>query len=192
MRSITKLLLAAPFAAMVACAPIYADGGYSAGYSAGYGTAGYGYDAYATGPELAYVEPGVEVVAGWDTPVFFVDDAFWFWDGGLWYRSAYWGGPRVYVRDVPTRITHIPRPQGYAHYRPSGPTRRIGVRGGAPGTVRPMPPGRGPMGPMRPTVAPGRPAIGPRPTQVRPVMRSVAPGRPAWGGGRAPRPRGRR
>jgi len=76
--------------------------------------------AYAatTAPALTSVAPGVEVVTDWGAPVFFADDFYWYLDGGLWYRSAYLGGPRIRVDVVPPVIARIPHPEVYAHYAP--------------------------------------------------------------------------
>ena len=71
---------------------------------------------------LANVAPGVDVVAG--TNVYFADDAYWYWDGGLWYRSAYWGGPRISVDVVPPVLARLSHPVIYPHFGA-----RIAVRG---------------------------------------------------------------
>ena len=74
---------------------------------------------------LAYVAPGVEVVTNWGYPAFFTDNFYWYFDGGVWYRAAYLGGPRVRVDVVPPVIARLPRPEGYAHYVPP---RTVAVR----------------------------------------------------------------
>ena len=71
-------------------------------------------------PSLAYVAPGVEVVADWDAPVFFADDFYWWLDGGLWYRSERLGGDRVLDRNVPPAIARLRNPEGYSHFHPGG------------------------------------------------------------------------
>lgn len=72
--------------------------------------------AYA-GPSLSYVAPGVEVVTDADAAVFFYDNFYWYWDGGLWYRSARFGGERVVVREAPRALLQIREPGRYVHYR---------------------------------------------------------------------------
>jgi len=67
-------------------------------------------------PTLAYVAPGVEVVADWDEPVFFADGFYWYLDGDIWYRSARLGGERVVVHDVPRAVARIHAPATYAHF----------------------------------------------------------------------------
>ena len=74
---------------------------------------------YVAGPDLVYVEPGLEVVAGYDFPVFFVDGAYWLWWGGFWYTSPYWNHGWRRDRVVPPRIRAIDRPERYAHVQPS-------------------------------------------------------------------------
>jgi hypothetical protein len=94
----------------------YADAGYSAGY---YGPT----TAVAVaGPDMVVVDgaPGVQVVAAdYDYPVFYSDNLYWRYDGGIWYSSRWhdrgWG--RNY--NVPVGVRGINRPEGYAHYRNS-------------------------------------------------------------------------
>nr|HEX4315964.1 hypothetical protein [Kofleriaceae bacterium] len=80
------------------------------------------------GTDLVEVQPGVEVIADYDEPIFFADDYYWVNRGGLWYRSGWYRGgweraePSVTVRG----IVH---PEGYAHYRPSGWAAHERVRG---------------------------------------------------------------
>ena len=71
----------------------------------------------APGPSLSYVAPGVEVVTDADYPVFFYDNFYWYWEGGLWYRSPRFGGPRVVVREAPRALVQIREPARYVHYR---------------------------------------------------------------------------
>lgn len=95
---------------------------------------------YVAGPDLVVVEPGVEVVAGFDYPVVFVDGAYWLWWGGYWYSSPYWNHGWRYRPDVPPHVRGIAHPERFAHYFPlqGHPIRR------APGySTRPTP-GYGP------------------------------------------------
>ncbi len=74
--------------------------------------------AYPVAANLAYVGPGVEVVADLDYPVFFADGFYWRWHGGYWWRSAYWDRGWVYATTVPVGVRGIVRPWGYAHFHP--------------------------------------------------------------------------
>ncbi len=90
-----------------------------------YGDADVGYTATYSTPTLAYVQPGVQVVADYDYPVFFADGAYWRYDSGYWARSPYWnrGWRRTY--NVPYAVRGIRNPLAYRHYHPRG---RIVVR----------------------------------------------------------------
>jgi hypothetical protein len=91
---------------------------------------------YVDGPDLVAVEPGVEVVAGYDYPVFFVDGLYWLWWDGFWYSSRYWNHGWGHQHVVPSRITGIHHPDHYSHFQPS---RTYSMRR-APGyTTRPTP-----------------------------------------------------
>ncbi|MGH9884287.1 MAG: hypothetical protein ACREBE_02085 [bacterium] len=80
-------------------------------------------------PSLAYVAPGVEVVADWDAPVVFADNFYWAFDGGVWYRSEHLGGPRIVVNAAPYAVMQIREPMRYAHYHaPAGVARRSAPR----------------------------------------------------------------
>src|SRR5262245_16565382 len=60
----------------------------------------------SVGGELALVEPGVWVVADYPHAVYFVDDAYWWWSDGVWYRSRRYDGGwvRVGLDVVPVRV----------------------------------------------------------------------------------------
>jgi len=77
-------------------------------YSASYGYAG---------PDMAYVAPGVQVIADYDYPVFFSDGFYWRYDAGYWYRSPYYDRGWIGVRDVPYGIRGVRDPWIYSHYR---------------------------------------------------------------------------
>lgn len=83
----------------------------------------------AYGPDLVYVAPGVQVIADYDVPVFFVDGFYWRWYGGGWYRSSYHTGGWVYASPPPA-LLRVPAPHTYVHYRPHGwvPRRNVVVR----------------------------------------------------------------
>jgi hypothetical protein len=78
-------------------------------------------------PELVYVSPGVYVVAEQDDPVFYSDNYYWRYDGGVWYRSSRWGGGWVVYNSRPARFHASFRPQAYV---------RVRARGNARGHVR--------------------------------------------------------
>jgi hypothetical protein len=100
-------------------------------YSASYGYAG---------PDMAYVGPGVQVIADYDYPVFFSDGFYWRNDGGYWYRSPYYDRGWVGVSTVPYGLRGVRDPWRYSHYR-AGATwngsrweggRAVTYRGGGP------------------------------------------------------------
>jgi hypothetical protein len=73
-----------------------------------------------TAPDLAYVAPGVQVIADYDEPIFFSDGFYWWQFGGVWYRSATYTGGWVRIAVPPAAIVHIDYPHRYRHYRPQG------------------------------------------------------------------------
>jgi hypothetical protein len=116
-------------AAVTGC---YATGdvGYSATYTATAST-----DGYAATPDLVTVQPGVQVVADYDEPVFFVDGFYWRFNDGYWYRSNnYYSGWYFYERP-PVAVLRIDRPYAYARYRPSGYVARRNVRYRPPAAI---------------------------------------------------------
>lgn len=79
--------------------------------------------------DLVEVQPGVEVVADYDYPVFYADNWYWWNRGGIWYRSGYYGGGWERAGWVSPRVYGIRNPGIYTHYRPNGYVRRgAGVR----------------------------------------------------------------
>ena len=78
-------------------------------------------------PELVYVSPGVYVVAEQDEPVFYSDNYYWRYQGGVWYRSDRWGGGWVVYHSRPARFHASFRPHAYV---------RVKARGRARGHVR--------------------------------------------------------
>lgn len=71
-------------------------------------------------PDLAYVAPGVQVIADYDEPIFYADGYYWRYYDDTWFRSAYYTGGWSYVDEPPIVITRIERPYRYQHYRPRG------------------------------------------------------------------------
>jgi len=75
-------------------------------------------------PELLYVSPGVSVVADYDYPVFYADNYYWRYDGGIWYRSNNYRTGWVGTRNVPVTVARVERPHTYVHYRSGAVVRR--------------------------------------------------------------------
>lgn len=71
-------------------------------------------------PDLVAVGPGIYVIADYGEPIFFADGFYWWFYGGLWYRSTYYTGGWVYVPSPPVVIARISQPHVYRHYRPAG------------------------------------------------------------------------
>jgi hypothetical protein len=67
---------------------------------------------------MAYVSPGVRVIADYDHPIFFANGFYWYNVDGYWYRSSRYTGGWAYVERPPTVIARIDRPYAYVHYRP--------------------------------------------------------------------------
>jgi hypothetical protein len=74
----------------------------------------------ATLPDLVAVAPGVQVIADYDEPIFFVDGLYWWFFDGFWYRSASYTGGWAYAAVPPVVIVGIHKPHLYRHYRPPG------------------------------------------------------------------------
>jgi hypothetical protein len=102
--------------------------------------------AVVTGPAIEFYEPpplvavdaGVWVVEDYPVTVYYHDDAYWYYEGGVWYRRARWDGVWVTadVNVVPTIIVQRDH-RRYVHYHRPGRTHvwreppRGHVRGGA-------------------------------------------------------------
>lgn len=84
----------------------------------GDGTAGYAVSASYSQPDLAYVSPGVYVVADYNEPVFYTDNTYWRYQDGNWYRSSYYDRGFVYFQRPPRSLLTIDRPYAYVRYRP--------------------------------------------------------------------------
>jgi hypothetical protein len=95
-------------------------------------------------PELVDVSPGVQVVYDYDEPIFYSDNFYWRYDGGVWYRSSAYNTGFVVYNDVPVSVRRIDRPHEYRHYRPASYTPRAQRPGYRPpgnnnNTYRPEP-----------------------------------------------------
>jgi hypothetical protein len=87
------------------------------------GCAGTGTMTYSSGvtyrsPSLAYVSPGVYVVADSSEPVFYSDNSYWLYRNNAWYRSNYYDRGWTYYRTPPRTVLSIQRPHAYVRYRP--------------------------------------------------------------------------
>lgn len=82
------------------------------------GEAQYSGEVTVTSPELVAVQPGVEVVADADEPLFYADGYYWLYRDNIWLRSdSYRGGfARIDVNLVPNQLRTLPQPRAYAHF----------------------------------------------------------------------------
>jgi hypothetical protein len=89
------------------------------GACAGTGEVEYGGAVAVQSPDLVEVEPGVQVIADADQPIFYSDGYYWMYRDGYWARSSYYnnGFARVDVNYVPIGVRHIDNPRAYVHYR---------------------------------------------------------------------------
>lgn len=101
--SLSAILLAAAFA----------------GGCAGTGDVEYGGAVTVASPDLVEVQPGVQVIADADEPIFYSDGFYWQYRDGFWLRSNEYnnGFARVDVNYVPVRVRTIDNPRAYVHYR---------------------------------------------------------------------------
>lgn len=79
--------------------------------------------------DLVEVSPGIEVVADYGQPIFFVDNYYWLYLDGFWYWSTWYGGGWARARP-PVWGARIPHPERYVHYRPAGWAPHVRVNGG--------------------------------------------------------------
>lgn len=122
---------------------------------------------YGAAPGMVYVGPGVQVISDYDYPVFYSDNYYWRYDGGLWYRSGVYNGGWSAAYDVPVGVRGIREPGGYVHYRGNaGFNGGGGYRGGGGPEVRDHRTGPAPA--YRAPAQTNRPAGG---GMARPVVR---------------------
>jgi hypothetical protein len=88
------------------------------GCGAGTGTYSVSSGGYVTSPDLAYVSPGVYVVADYNEPIFYTNNAYWRYNNGRWFSSSRYDGGWRY-RTAPRALRSIDRPHAYVRYRPS-------------------------------------------------------------------------
>jgi hypothetical protein len=72
----------------------------------------------ASTPDLAYVAPGVYVIANYDEPIFYADGYYWYPYDGIWYRSRTYTGGWTYS-SPPVAVARIGTPYAYRYYRPN-------------------------------------------------------------------------
>jgi hypothetical protein len=89
------------------------------------GSARYSASASATMPTMVSISPGVQVIEDYDEPVFYSSNAYWRYDGGVWYQSHTYTGGWARVTAAPTAIVSIQQPSMYVHYHASA---RAGAR----------------------------------------------------------------
>jgi hypothetical protein len=83
----------------------------------------YGAEATVATPTLVEVQPGVQVVADYDQPVFYNEGVYWRFEGGVWYRSPYHDRAWIRVEAPPVAVRRIQRPEMYVHYHATGNAR---------------------------------------------------------------------
>ena len=115
------------------CLPLLVVGGLGVSATLSSGCvvrAGAGVGVAAPAPRLVAVSPGVYVVEDYGDSVFFVNGAYWRYDGRFWYRSGYYDGGfvRVGYAGVPVRVRGIRRPRSYVRYRARPGARYHSVR----------------------------------------------------------------
>jgi hypothetical protein len=72
----------------------------------------------STTAPLYPIAPGVQVVTGWDYPVFYSGGAYYRYDNGTWMYSHHHDHGYVHAHSVPTAVTSIHNPGSYVHYQP--------------------------------------------------------------------------
>ena len=116
-----RLILPTLCAALYACVPAGGEVTYTSGtYVQGGGGTYVQSTTYVETPDLVTVQPGVQVIADYDEPVFYTDGFYWRFNDGVWYRSNNYASGWVYYDAPPARLRVIDRPYEYRHYRPNG------------------------------------------------------------------------
>jgi hypothetical protein len=68
-------------------------------------------------PDLVVISPGVQVIADFDTPIFYSSNYYWRNASGFWYRSKSYTNGWARAQVVPDGIRAIARPSVYVRYR---------------------------------------------------------------------------
>ena len=71
---------------------------------------------------MVEIEPGIQVVSDYDYPVFYSDNMYWRYDGGVWYSSQWHDRGWATSYSVPERVRRVDRPTQYVHYRSNART----------------------------------------------------------------------
>jgi hypothetical protein len=93
--------------------------GFGGCYAEGEATYGTGGVYYAqTQPTLVEAEPGIQVVADFPEPVFFVDGIYYRQVNGVWLTTTDFHRGWAKARGgVPARISRIERPERFRHFK---------------------------------------------------------------------------
>lgn len=89
------------------------------GACTGTGQVEYSGQVAVTSPDLVEVQPGVQVVADADQPLFFVDGGYYLYRDGYWLRSDRYDRGFVRINVVPDRLRTMGDVHAYVHYRRS-------------------------------------------------------------------------
>jgi hypothetical protein len=137
----------------------------------------YAGDVHVASPELVAIEPGVEVVADADEPVFYAEGSYWLYRDEAWLRSDSFrtGFVRIDVWLVPDRLRRIPEPRSYAHYRRIHQGEAYARGGQIPDHRRHPPTPPQPSRPAHPNPMPGQPPTTPEPQRPQGAETGTTP-----------------
>jgi len=68
-------------------------------------------------PRLILVSPGVWVVSDYHREIFFYNDFYWWYSGGIWYRSLHYYDGFVRVSVTPAPLVRLHHRNRYIHYK---------------------------------------------------------------------------
>ena len=139
------------------------------------GEAQYSGEVTVSSPELVAIQPGVEVVADADEPLFYADGYYWLYRDGMWLRSDSYrnGFARIDVQMVPDQLRRLPEPRHYAHFRRTQEGQAIARRGNMQQRQQPRPEGTDRYG------QPPQQQQQPMPRANEPAPQPPEPARPA-------------
>src|SRR5258706_544650 len=83
----------------------------------GTGDVEYAGEVHVASPDLVTIQPGVQVVADADQPLFYVEGNYYLYRDGYWLRSDSYRGGFARIEHVPGRLRVIDQPQAFVHYR---------------------------------------------------------------------------
>jgi hypothetical protein len=137
----------------------------------------YAGDVRVTSPELVAIEPGVEVVADADEPVFYAEGYYWLYRDGVWLRSDSFrtGFARIDLPLVPDRLRRIAEPRSYAHYQRTRHGEAYARGGESPDHPRHPPTPPQPSRPAHPNPMPGQPPTTPEPQRPQGAETGTTP-----------------